>query len=151
MKWLNALWVDLKNFFTPAHDAAPDVRMSAKNLTRQNLLAANVELANTSEKRRTGLLGRAALAPGEALWINPCESVHTFWMQFAIDVVYLDRQHRIRKISYNLRPWRLSACFSAHSVLELAAGSLRESGAKPGDIIEFCPISDFSEAAPPTV
>jgi uncharacterized protein len=86
------------------------------------------------------LLGRHGLAPGEGLWIVPCEAVHTFGMKFAIDLVYLDRQYRIRKIRRNVHPWRLSACLVAHSVIELAAGAVGENDAQPGDIVEFSSV-----------
>jgi uncharacterized membrane protein (UPF0127 family) len=58
-------------------------------------------------------------------------------MQFSIDLVYIDREYRIRKIRKNVPPWRLSACLRAHSVIELAAGSIQENIAQPGDIVEI--------------
>lgn len=112
-------------------------RLTMFNVTRQIQLAGNVEVAASGRKRSKGLLGRKGLAPGEALWIVPCEAVHTFGMRFALDLVYLDRRHRIRKIQRNVPPWRLSACLSAHSVVELAAGSIRETDAQPGDQVEL--------------
>lgn len=111
------------------------------NLTRQIQLASNVEVAASGVKRSRGLLGRKGLARGEALWIVPSEAVHTFGMQFSLDLVYLDRRLRIRKIRRNVPPWRLSACLSAHSVVELAAGSIRETDAQPGDQVELTQIS----------
>jgi uncharacterized membrane protein (UPF0127 family) len=66
--------------------------------------------------------------------------VHTFGMRFPIDLVYMDRLHQIKKIRSNVRPWRLSACLSAHSVLELAAGTIRESQSRPGDKLKFSPV-----------
>lgn len=111
------------------------------NVTRQIQLANRVEVAASGGKRTKGLLGRKGLAPGEALWIVPCEAVHTFGMQFSLDLIYLDRRHRIRKIRRNVPPWRLSACLLAHSVVELAAGSIRESDAQPGDQIELSEIA----------
>ena len=47
------------------------------------------------------------------------ESVHTFGMRFPIDLVYVDRKHRVRKVRSGVRPWRMSACLTAHSVIEL--------------------------------
>ncbi|MGA7109911.1 MAG: DUF192 domain-containing protein, partial [Terracidiphilus sp.] len=87
------------------------------NLTRSTRIASSVEVADSGAKRSKGLLGRTGLAPGEAIWIVPCESVHTFGMKFAIDLIYLDRQLRIRKIRSNVRPWRMSGCLTAHSVV----------------------------------
>jgi uncharacterized membrane protein (UPF0127 family) len=116
----------------------PDQRLRVLNLTRRTVLANCAEVADKGEKRRKGLLGRAALAPGEGLGILPCEAVHTFGMRFAIDLVYLDRKHRVKKIKCNVPPWRLSACLTAHSTLELAAGSIRATQTRPGDQLEIC-------------
>ena len=115
----------------------PDFRLRISNVTRQSVLAHCVEVADEGAKRRKGLLGRKELRAGEGLWIRPCEAVHTFGMQFPIDLVYLDRKLRVKKIRSGMRPWRLSACFTAHSVLELASGTIRETQTKPGDAIEF--------------
>ena len=92
-------------------------------------------MADTSAKRRTGLLKHARLEPGDGLWIVPCESVHTFFMKFAIDVLYLDKAKRVRKLKHAVAPWRLSACLSAHSVLELPAGTLARTQTAVGDEI----------------
>jgi uncharacterized membrane protein (UPF0127 family) len=63
-----------------------------------------------------------------------------FFMKFAIDVVYVDRQRRVRKVVPNLRPWRISACLSAHSFLELPTGIIRSSGTQKGDQLELVEI-----------
>ncbi|HEX4284649.1 MAG TPA: DUF192 domain-containing protein [Terracidiphilus sp.] len=110
------------------------------NIARHKVIAARVEVATTSARRSKGLLGRTSLEPGEGLWIVPCESVHTFGMKIALDLIYLDRRHRVRKIRTNVRPWRISACLTAHSVIELAAGSIREEDVQPGDQIELQPV-----------
>jgi uncharacterized protein len=111
--------------------------LRVSNATRQTELAHRVDVANSSRKRRKGLLGRESLAAGEGMWIVPCESVHTFGMRFAIDLVYLDRNNVVKKIRHEVPPWRISACLSAHSILELASGSVRRTGTKPGDRLEF--------------
>ncbi len=100
-----------------------------------------MEVADSGPKRNKGLLGREGLASGEGLWILPCEAVHTFWMRFPIDLVYLDREKRIRKLSGEVPPWRLSACLSAHSVLELPPGTIRNTKTQRGDTLEFLAIS----------
>jgi hypothetical protein len=115
----------------------PPVMLRVNNITRNTAIATSVEVADSGASRSRGLLGRKGLATGEGIWIVPCEAVHTFGMQFSIDLVYLDRQHRIRKIRRNVHPWRVSACFSAHSVIELAAGAIQDGDAQPGDIVEF--------------
>jgi uncharacterized membrane protein (UPF0127 family) len=133
------LFSKLQNHGVAKRSVDGDTRLQAINVTRQTKLANSVEVAGSGSKRSKGLLGRKGLAPGEALWIVPCEAVHTFGMQFSLDLVYLDRRHRIRKIRRNVPPWRISGCLSAHSVIELAAGSIRESDAQPGDFVEFSP------------
>ncbi len=111
--------------------------MKVRNLTRETVLADMVEVADRATTRRKGLLGRTHLPAGEALWIVPCESVHTFFMRFSIDVVYLDRSKKVRKVRTNVPPWRISMCFLAHSVIELAAGSVLASKTSQGDQLEF--------------
>ena len=113
--------------------------MKILNLTREVVLAHRVEVADHGAARRKGLLGRNSLPPGEGLWIVPCESVHTFGMKFPIDLVYLDRNKKVKKIRNGVPPWRLSACLSAHSVIELASGTVEITQTKPGDKLEFCP------------
>ena len=99
-------------------------------------MGSEIDVADTSEKRRTGLLKHQGLEPGEGLWIRPCESVHTFFMKFPIDLVYLDRKRTVRKVRHAVRPWRMSACLSAHSIIELPAGVARASGTVAGDQLE---------------
>jgi hypothetical protein len=109
------------------------LKVLVRNHTRDTVLAHAAEVADTSAKRRTGLLKHERLEPGEGLWIDPCESVHTFFMKFPIDLVYLDKHHRVRKVRSAVRPWRLSACLLAQSVLELPAGTVKQSGTQVGD------------------
>ena len=108
-----------------------------RNETRNTLVVAAADVADTSAKRRVGLLKKEKLDPGEGLWIKPCESVHTFFMKFAIDLVYLDRKKRVRKVRNAVPPWRISGCLTAHSVLELPAGAAAASGTRPGDQLAF--------------
>ena len=108
-----------------------------RNQTRNTVLGEAVEVADTSEKRRVGLLKHARLDPGSGLWIVPCESVHTFFMKFPIDLVYLDKQRKVRKVRHSVPAWRLSACLTAHSILELPAGTAEKSGTLPGDELSF--------------
>jgi uncharacterized membrane protein (UPF0127 family) len=113
------------------------LKIVVRNQTRNTILADAAELADTSEKRRTGLLKHDRLDPGHGLWIVPCESVHSFFMKFAIDLVYLDRDKRVRKVRHRMVPWRVSACLSAHSILELPAGAVAASGTEAGDQLEM--------------
>ena len=108
-----------------------------RNQNRGTVLAEAADVADTSAKRRTGLLKHTKLEPGAGLWIAPCEAVHSFGMKFAIDVVYLDRKKRVRKVRKEMVPRRLSACLTAHSVLELPVGVIEASRTEPGDQLEF--------------
>jgi uncharacterized protein len=113
------------------------LKIVVRNQTRNTILADAAEVADTSEKRRTGLLKHDRLEPGQGLWIVPCESVHSFFMKFAIDLVYLDRNKKVRKVRHRMVPWRVSACLSAHSILELPAGAVAASGTQKGDQLEI--------------
>jgi uncharacterized membrane protein (UPF0127 family) len=119
------------------------------NLSTQSIVASSVELADRGPARRRGLLGRQAMDSGEGLWIVPCEAVHTFAMRFAIDLVFLDRRNIVRKVRSSVPPWRLSGCLRAHSVLELAAGTLQNSAVRPGDTLHFSPAALVGPNAPP--
>lgn len=111
--------------------------MKVFNSTQQAWVADKVDVAGSSSARRKGLLGRAHLDVGEGLWIVPCESVHTFWMKFPIDLIYLDRNKKVRKLRSAVRPWRMSVCWSAHSVLELDAGAILRCGVRKGDSLDL--------------
>ena len=113
------------------------MKVLVRNQTRATVLAQAADVADSSAKRRTGLLKHERLAPGEGLWIVPCESVHTFFMKFPIDLVYLDREHKVRKVRNAVPAWRLSACLSAHSILELPAGVVKETGTEVGDKLDI--------------
>jgi uncharacterized protein len=129
----------LAGFGRRREDEEPARRIRVVNLTRNTILASSVEVAGSGPRRSKGLLGRKGLEPGTGLWIVPCEAVHTFWMQFPIDLVYLDRNLRIRKLRSSVGPWRMSACMAAHSVIELAPGAIRDSKTEPGDVVELSP------------
>jgi uncharacterized protein len=113
------------------------------NSTRGSVLATAADVADTSLKRRVGLLKHTCLPAGEGLWISPCEGIHTFGMKFPIDVVFLDRDKKVVKVRPHMGPRRISLCLPAHSVLELPAGVIAEARTQPGDQLEFsAPASD---------
>ncbi len=127
----------------PVNKPAANQRFRVVNLTRDTVLASSLEVADTGKTRGKGLLGRESLSSGEGLWIIPCESVHTFFMRFAIDLVYLDREKRVKKLRCKVVPWRMSACLSAHSVLELPSGIIGATRTQCGDKLEFWFSSDL--------
>lgn len=115
------------------------MNLTAFNSTRGAQVAAKVEKADTPATRSKGLLGRESLAADEALWIVPCPMIHTFFMKFPIDVLFLDADLTVRRVIEDLRPWRLSPwVLSARSVLELKGGALKGS-VSVGDRIEMRP------------
>lgn len=115
--------------------------MRIRNLTQQTEIASCAEVADTAASRNKGLLGRTGLPSGGGLWIVPCESVHTFFMKFPLDLVYLDRNKKVRKARGNVGPWRLSGCLSAHSIIELPAGTIEKTQTRRGDQLEFAPAN----------
>lgn len=107
------------------------------NLTQNTTLGDAIEIADTSRARNKGLLGRSGLPPGGGLWITPCQSVHTFFMKFPLDLVYIGRDKRVKKVRRNVPAWRVSACLTAHSILELPAGAIDQSRTLPGHQLSF--------------
>jgi uncharacterized protein len=107
------------------------------NSTRNTEIGDRIELADSGPRRNKGLLGRTGLETGEGLWIVPCEAVHTFGMKFAIDLIYLDRTHRVVKIRHAVRPSRISGTLRAHSVIELPPGAIDASQTRPGDQLQL--------------
>jgi uncharacterized membrane protein (UPF0127 family) len=103
------------------------------NQDRGSILAKRVRVAGTSRARRNGLLRISDLDVEAGLWIAPCEAIHTFGMRIPLDILFLDREWRVRKIHYALQPRRIAVCLRARSVLELAAGALSGSSTGLGD------------------
>jgi uncharacterized protein len=98
------------------------------------LLCERLALARTVRARLKGLLGRDGLEPGEGLWIEPCNSVHTFFMRFPIDVLFLDGGGAVVAMAPRLAPWRATRVhLRARAALELAAGAIEAHGVLPGD------------------
>ena len=114
-----------------------ETRIRVWNRTRGVALATSADVADTSEKRREGLLKKTGLPEGGGLWISPCEAVHCFFMKFTIDVLFLSKTRKVLKARPALKPWRISACLRAHSVLELPEGQIAATGTCAGDQLEF--------------
>jgi uncharacterized membrane protein (UPF0127 family) len=84
-------------------------------------------------QRMRGLLGRRSLPGAEGILLRPAGSIHTFFMRFPIDAVFLDRDLVVVGIEPELRPWRLAGRSGAKSVVELAAGECARRGLAVGD------------------
>ena len=98
--------------------------------------------------RLRGLLGKPPPAPGHALLITPCVSVHTAFMRYPIDIVFLNSRGIILKIVETLRPWRIAACWRARHTLELAAGEARRLGLMPGEQVDLAPATPHASRSP---
>jgi uncharacterized membrane protein (UPF0127 family) len=102
------------------------------------ILADRVKRADRFWSRFKGLLGRQTLEQGEGLHIVPCNSIHMFFMRFAIDVAFLDADGSVVRAVHAIAPWRITRVYlAAESALELAAGTLARAGVREGDRLLF--------------
>lgn len=107
------------------------------------------EVADGHRTRFWGLMGRKDLPEGLGLWIQPSASVHTFFMRFPIDLVYLGRENEVVKTSSGVRPWRLSfGGRGAKTVLELPPGALDRVPLRVGERVVVRPIEDSLDSRP---
>jgi uncharacterized protein len=102
-------------------------------------LVCRCRVATSFASRFRGLMGVAELPPGSGLLLPGTSSVHTHFMRFPIDVVFLDSERRIVSVRKALRPWRLAAAKTAASVLELAAGECERLELAEGDVLGGIP------------
>jgi uncharacterized membrane protein (UPF0127 family) len=96
-------------------------------------------VAHTMLARMRGLLGKRGLGSAEGLLIRPAPSIHTFFMRFPIDVVFLSRQGEVLKVAERVPPWRARSCRHSYAVLELAAGEAERRGIAVGDRLDTAP------------
>ncbi len=114
----------------------PSLRIT--NLTRQHILAEQCSEARSFLARGKGLIGHPGLAPGEGLLINPCSSVHSFFMRFPIDVVFADRNDRVVGLTAAMPPNRpYAGAWHARYVIELPSGTIKASATQVGDQLEL--------------
>ena len=103
------------------------------NLTRGNVVCEQVVIADRARRRMRGLLGRRSLPPGEGMLLQPSPSIHTSFLRFPIDVVFLDRNLRVIKLVEHLPPWHAASAIDGRSALELAAGEIVRRNVQVGD------------------
>lgn len=104
------------------------------NETRGTIVAQDVRLAESAWSRFWGLMGRRGLAPESGLLLRPSSSIHTAFMRFPIDVVFLDRSLKVVKVVPEMKPFRATLAFGgAHSALELNAGAAAGASVEAGD------------------
>lgn len=107
--------------------------------SNMKLLSNRLEIADSLYTRMKGLLGRKSLENDEMIWIHRCNSIHTFFMNFPIDCIFLDKDLRIKKVFSDVNPWRITLpVLSASSVIELSGGQARILNLKAGDQLYVC-------------
>jgi uncharacterized membrane protein (UPF0127 family) len=110
-----------------------------------NAICDHCTVADTFLARFRGLMGRRELVSGEGLLLRPAGSVHTCFMRFAIDVVFLDRELRVVRVAEDVRPWRAVAARRGRAVLEMAAGDAARRGLTVGQRLRIEEGSDDDE------
>ena len=115
----------------------PRPHCALRNARTGARLADAVEGAFDSTTRNRGLLGRDCFSPGSALILAPCTSVHTWFMRFPIDVLFVGKGGEIKKIRPGVGPWRMAVAWNSFAVVELPAGGAGDS--RPGDRLELVP------------
>lgn len=110
-----------------------------ENITRGAVLADRARIADTFFTRAFGLLGRSGLGAGEGIVLKPCSSVHTTFMRFSIDVLFVGTGGRVVGIVHRLGPWRTARIKGARLVVELPAGMIESSGTQEGDVLTIMP------------
>jgi uncharacterized membrane protein (UPF0127 family) len=112
--------------------------MIVRNVDCGTSLGEAIEVAATAVQRVKGLLGRECLEDGQGLLFQHCSSLHTFFMQFPIDILFIDKSGKVLKAASGVRPFKLVAApFKAHYALELPAGAITRAATKVGDHIAF--------------
>jgi uncharacterized membrane protein (UPF0127 family) len=99
------------------------------------VVSARCVVADSAWTRTKGLLGRGSLAEDEGILLRPGGSIHMFFMRFAIDAVFLDRDLRVLRVAADLKPWRMALKRGAKAVLELPAGRCARVGLREGDLV----------------
>lgn len=113
--------------------ATPHASFHLENDATGRTIATSLEPAFDSRSRRQGLLKRDQLDPGVAIVLAPCAAIHTLFMRFPIDVVFVAKDGTVAKICSGVKPWRTAIAFGAFAAIELAAGGAGHSGTAVGD------------------
>jgi uncharacterized membrane protein (UPF0127 family) len=113
------------------------VRQIAIRTTDGRVVCQRCYVADGVLTRMRGLLGRSTLEVDEGLLLKPGGSVHTFFMRFPIDVVFIDRDGRVTRVVRDLAPWRVAGSRRARTVLELPAGASARAEIAPGTLLSF--------------
>jgi uncharacterized membrane protein (UPF0127 family) len=121
--------------------------MAIINGRTTGVLARAVEFAETRQARRRGLLGRNRLDTSAALVLSPCFAIHTAFMRFPIDVIFVNRDGFVNKVVRNMVPWRIAVAPGARLVIELSGGVLRGDDVRVGDHLDLVRDATVVDAA----
>lgn len=98
----------------------------------------NLEIANTAWQRFKGLMGRKAIEEGSGLWLEPCADIHSCFMRFKFDAVFLDGSGKVLHLIEKMKPWRMSRyVLKGKVVLELPAGEIERLNIQLDDQLEI--------------
>ncbi len=112
--------------------------MKVVNATRNTTISENTTIAKTLSSRTKGLLGRDFLDKGSALILDPCNNIHTLFMRFNIDVIFLNRNNIVVGLVKNIKPFRISPIFfSAKLAIELPSNTIQSTQTRIKDLIKF--------------
>jgi len=112
--------------------------MKVTNSSKNTILADKAKVAEGFFARLIGLLNRKSLNQGEALVLSPSNSIHSFFMRFTIDAIFLDKAAKVIAALPSFKPFRLSGVyFNSHTVIELPADTIRITRTEPGDTIQI--------------
>lgn len=104
------------------------------NQDKSKLLLSDLKVASDFWSRTKGLLGTKTLAEGQGLWIHQCNSIHTFFMKYSIDCIFVDKNMQIKAIKKDIQPGRMTLpIWSASSVIEVRAGLVDQLQISEGD------------------
>jgi len=123
------------------------MRAVALTLRREDgrIVCESALVADTIGRRMRGLLGRKSLPPGEGILLRPAWSIHTAFMRFPIDVVFIDPEQVVIRIDHALRPFKTASCRGAREIVELAAGECERRGLEVGDRVAWASRSSLDD------
>ncbi len=124
------------------HDLKGISTVAISNQTKQTDLGGRVRIARSFWDRGRGLMFHAGLDAGTGLVIDPCSSIHTMWMRFPLDVLYVSADGSVLRADSKMKPWRVGPLFvRGRYVIELPPGTIEQSRTEKGDKLDLRPVS----------
>ena len=120
------------------------------NESRDNVVCEQTEIADTLWLRLRGLLGRASLPAGNGMLFRGESSIHSAFMRFEFDAVFMDRELRVVGLAERIPPWRARAVKGSRNILELAAGEISRTGVAVGDQLALTEAREGNDRAEPS-